>query len=109
MDAKGRRSFVTSAGAGPSVGNTVLGYVPKPFARLGTSLAVEYFGEGYPVTIVSIDRTRCSIRRIGGFAGERVRRTEVRIASIESRVLGYDVAETWGAAGPPAGRRRGSR
>ncbi len=58
VDAKGRRSFVTSAGAGPSVGkHLLLGYVPKPFARLGTSLAVEYFGEGYPVTIVSIDRT----------------------------------------------------
>ncbi len=28
----------------------------------------------------------------------------MRITSIESRVLGYDVAETWGAAGPPAGR-----
>ncbi|GAC1510155.1 MAG: FAD-dependent oxidoreductase [Chloroflexota bacterium] len=51
-DAHGRRSYVTSAGSGPSVGKTILlSYLPPDYARVGTSLAVEYFGEHYPVTV----------------------------------------------------------
>jgi glycine cleavage system aminomethyltransferase T/glycine/D-amino acid oxidase-like deaminating enzyme len=52
VDRKGRRSYVTSAGAGPSVGKYLLmGYLPPDQAKLGTRLAVEYFGDRYPVTV----------------------------------------------------------
>jgi glycine cleavage system aminomethyltransferase T/glycine/D-amino acid oxidase-like deaminating enzyme len=52
IDAKGRRSFVTSAGSGPSVGAHILfSYLPPAFAVAGTKLLVEYFGERYPVTV----------------------------------------------------------
>jgi glycine cleavage system aminomethyltransferase T/glycine/D-amino acid oxidase-like deaminating enzyme len=51
-DAKGRRSYVTSAGSGPSVGKHLLmAYLPPELARDGESLLVEYFGERYPVTV----------------------------------------------------------
>jgi glycine cleavage system aminomethyltransferase T len=51
-DAKGRRSYVTSAGSGPSVGKHLLmSYLPPEQATVGTKLAVEYFGERYPVTV----------------------------------------------------------
>jgi glycine cleavage system aminomethyltransferase T/glycine/D-amino acid oxidase-like deaminating enzyme len=52
-DAKGRRSYVTSAGAGPSLGKHVLmAYLPPQHAVEGsTDLAVEYMAERYPVTI----------------------------------------------------------
>jgi glycine cleavage system aminomethyltransferase T len=52
VDAKGRRSFVTSAGAGPSVGKHLLmAYLPPEHARAGAELAVEYMDERYPVTV----------------------------------------------------------
>ena len=52
VDAKGRRSFVTSAGAGPSVGKHILmAYLPPEHAREGEQLAVEYMAEQYPVTV----------------------------------------------------------
>ena len=52
VDRKGRRSFVTSAGAGPSVGRHILmSYLPPDHARAGQQLAVEYMGERYPVTV----------------------------------------------------------
>ncbi|GIU95706.1 MAG: glycine cleavage system protein T [Gaiellaceae bacterium] len=52
VDAKGRRSYVTSAGAGPSVGKHILmAYLPPEQAVVGQELAVEYFGERYPVTV----------------------------------------------------------
>jgi glycine cleavage system aminomethyltransferase T len=51
-DSKGRRSYVTSAGSGPSVGKHLLmAYLPPELAREGESLLVEYFGERYPVTV----------------------------------------------------------
>jgi glycine cleavage system aminomethyltransferase T len=51
-DARGRRSFVTSAGSGPSLGKHLLmSYLPPELAVAGTSLLVEYFGERYPVTV----------------------------------------------------------
>jgi glycine cleavage system aminomethyltransferase T/glycine/D-amino acid oxidase-like deaminating enzyme len=51
-DAKGRRSFVTSAGAGPSVGKHLLmSYLPPEHASVGAELAVQYMGERYPVTV----------------------------------------------------------
>jgi glycine cleavage system aminomethyltransferase T len=52
VDARGRRSYVTSAGSGPSVGKHLLmAYLPPAQAAVGTQLAVEYFGERYPVTV----------------------------------------------------------
>jgi glycine cleavage system aminomethyltransferase T len=52
VDAKGRRSYVTSAGSGPSVGKHLLmSYLPPEQAVEGTKLLVEYFGERYPVTV----------------------------------------------------------
>ncbi len=52
VDAKGRRSYVTSAGSGPSVGKHILmAYLPPEQAVAGTKLLVEYFGERYPVTV----------------------------------------------------------
>jgi len=52
IDARGRHSYVTSAGSGPSVGrHLLLAYLPPAQAVAGTSLAVEYLGERYPVTV----------------------------------------------------------
>jgi glycine cleavage system aminomethyltransferase T len=51
-DAKGRRSYITSAGAGPSVGKHILmGYLPVELAHEGQSLLVQYMSEQYPVTV----------------------------------------------------------
>jgi glycine cleavage system aminomethyltransferase T len=51
-DARDRRSYVTSAGAAPSVGKHVLlSYLPLEQAAVGAELAVEYLGEQYPVTV----------------------------------------------------------
>ncbi|MGA8922409.1 MAG: FAD-dependent oxidoreductase [Candidatus Dormiibacterota bacterium] len=52
VDRHGRGSYVTSAGAGPSVGkHIVMAYLPPGKAVAGTALAVEYMGERYPVTV----------------------------------------------------------
>lgn len=51
-DAKGRRSYVTSAGASPSTGTYVLmAYLPPEHAVEGNHLFVEYFTDRYPVTV----------------------------------------------------------
>jgi glycine cleavage system aminomethyltransferase T len=52
VDRNGRSSYATSAGAGPSVGKHILmSYLPPEHATEGERLAVEYFGERYPVTV----------------------------------------------------------
>ena len=52
VDAKGRPSYVTSAGSGPSTGKHLLmAYLPAEQARQGARLFVEYLGERYPVTV----------------------------------------------------------
>jgi glycine cleavage system aminomethyltransferase T len=52
IDGHGRRSYVTSAGSGPSVGKHLLmSYLPPDVAKVGTPLLVEYLGEQYPVTV----------------------------------------------------------
>jgi glycine cleavage system aminomethyltransferase T/glycine/D-amino acid oxidase-like deaminating enzyme len=69
-DSRGRTSYVTSAGSGPSVGkHLLLAYLPAGQATEGTKLAVEYLGEQYPVTVAvagstplfdpANDRIRC--------------------------------------------------
>jgi glycine cleavage system aminomethyltransferase T len=51
-DARGRLSYVTSAGSGPSVRKHLLmAYLPPEQAAVGTALAVEYLSELYPVTV----------------------------------------------------------
>jgi glycine cleavage system aminomethyltransferase T/glycine/D-amino acid oxidase-like deaminating enzyme len=58
LDGKGRRSYVTSAGAGPSIGKHILmSYLPPEHAVVGGELAVEYMGERYPVTVQTNDST----------------------------------------------------
>ena len=55
VDAHGRRSYVTSAGAGPSVGKHILmSYLPPEHAVEGKALAVEYMHELYPVTVAIV-------------------------------------------------------
>jgi glycine cleavage system aminomethyltransferase T/glycine/D-amino acid oxidase-like deaminating enzyme len=52
VDRRGRGSYVTSAGAGPSIGKHILmAYLPPEHALPGAALAVEYMGERYPVTV----------------------------------------------------------
>jgi glycine cleavage system aminomethyltransferase T len=51
-DAKGRPSYVTSAGSGPSVGKHILmAYLPPEHGVEGAKLQVQYMGERYPVTV----------------------------------------------------------
>ena len=58
VDAKGRPSYVTSAGSGPSVGRHLLmAYLPAGHAVEGNSLKVEYMGEQYPVTVARASAT----------------------------------------------------
>jgi glycine cleavage system aminomethyltransferase T/glycine/D-amino acid oxidase-like deaminating enzyme len=55
-DRKGRRSYVTTAGAGPSLGSYLLmAYLPPEHAVEGSQeLAVEYMTERYPVTVARV-------------------------------------------------------
>jgi len=58
IDRHGRRSFATSAGAGPSIGKHILmSYLPPEHAAVGAQLAVEYMGERYPVTVEVVGAT----------------------------------------------------
>jgi glycine cleavage system aminomethyltransferase T len=58
VDGKGRRSYVTSAGAGPSIGKHILmAYLAPEHASVGAELAVEYLGERYPVTVEVVGST----------------------------------------------------
>jgi glycine cleavage system aminomethyltransferase T len=58
VDAENRRSYVTSAGAGPSIGKHILlSYLPPENANVGEELLVEYMGEHYPVTVATNDST----------------------------------------------------
>ena len=52
VDSKGRPSYVTTAGAGPSVGKfLLLAYLPLEHAVVGTELRVMYMNELYPVKV----------------------------------------------------------
>jgi glycine cleavage system aminomethyltransferase T/glycine/D-amino acid oxidase-like deaminating enzyme len=58
VDERGRPSYVTSAGSGPSLDKHILlAYLPSPYAAVGTSLMVEYLGETYPVTVDVVGST----------------------------------------------------
>ena len=70
-DSKGRRSYVTSAGAGPSVGKHLLmSYLPPEHAVVGEQLAVEYLNERYPVTVEIVGPTPIFDPRTPGSARE---------------------------------------
>ena len=57
VDLKGRPSYVTSAGNGPSVGSyLLLAYLPAELAVEGAGLLVEYMHEHFPVTVASTTR-----------------------------------------------------
>ena len=58
VDKKGRPSYVTSAGSGPSVGRHILlSYLPAEYAKQGSSLAVDYLGDTYRVTVAVVGST----------------------------------------------------
>ena len=58
VDARGHRSFVTTAGSGPSVGKHLLmAYLPSEVATIGHRLAVQYDGELFPVTVAAVGAT----------------------------------------------------
>jgi glycine cleavage system aminomethyltransferase T/glycine/D-amino acid oxidase-like deaminating enzyme len=53
-DAKGRPSYVTTAGSAPSLGRHVLlAYLPPELATEGQELLVEYMSEPFPVTVAA--------------------------------------------------------
>jgi glycine cleavage system aminomethyltransferase T len=55
VDRKGRSSYVTTAGSGPSVGKHILmAYLPPEHAREGNRLLVQYLGEHYPATVAVV-------------------------------------------------------
>jgi glycine cleavage system aminomethyltransferase T len=57
VDRRGRPSYVTSAGAAPSLGTHLLmAYLPPRHAVEGEGLLVEYLGERYPVTVARTGR-----------------------------------------------------
>jgi glycine cleavage system aminomethyltransferase T len=58
VDGKGRGSYVTSAGAAPSLGKHVLlAYLPPENANVGEELLVEFLGDQYAVTVATNDAT----------------------------------------------------
>jgi glycine cleavage system aminomethyltransferase T/glycine/D-amino acid oxidase-like deaminating enzyme len=58
VDAKGRPSYVTSAGSAPSLGqHLLLAYLPADVATVGATLLVDYLGERYPVTVAVVGST----------------------------------------------------
>jgi glycine cleavage system aminomethyltransferase T/glycine/D-amino acid oxidase-like deaminating enzyme len=58
VDAKGRGSYVTSAGAGPSIGKHILmAYLPPAHASVGEKLMVQYMGDLFPVTVDVVGST----------------------------------------------------
>ncbi|TJV03512.1 MAG: FAD-dependent oxidoreductase [Mesorhizobium sp.] len=55
VDELGRRSFTSSVAYGPTIGkNIALAYLPWAYAQEGRKLAVEYFGETYPVEVAAV-------------------------------------------------------
>ena len=55
VDELGRRSFTTSVAYGPTLGkNIALAYLPRAYCQEGRKLAVEYFGETFPVEVAAV-------------------------------------------------------
>jgi glycine cleavage system aminomethyltransferase T/glycine/D-amino acid oxidase-like deaminating enzyme len=69
VDAKGRPSYVTTAGSAPSLGRHLLmAYLPRETAVEGRRLLVEYMAEPYPVSVAVVGS-----RPLFDPANERVR------------------------------------
>ena len=107
VDAKGRRSFVTTAGSAPSVGKYLLmAYLPPEHAVEGQELAVEYMNERYPVTVAVAGSTPIfdpensphplvmdvlvCVKRVPLTGGKMVLTADER--AIETRHLGFTVS-----------------
>jgi glycine cleavage system aminomethyltransferase T len=55
VDELGRLSYTTSVAYGPTLGkNIALAYLPWSYCQEGRKLAVEYFGETYPVEVAAV-------------------------------------------------------
>jgi glycine cleavage system aminomethyltransferase T len=55
VDELGRRSYTTSIAFGPSIGkNIALAYLPWAYCQEGRKLAMQYFGETYPVEVAAV-------------------------------------------------------
>ena len=55
VDELRRRSYTTSIAFGPSIGrNIALAYLPWSYCQEGRNLAVQYFGETYPVEVAAV-------------------------------------------------------
>lgn len=55
VDTLGRRSYTSSVAYGPTIGkNIALAYLPWAYCQEGRKLAVEYFGETYPVEVAAV-------------------------------------------------------
>nr|MBX2825902.1 hypothetical protein [Gammaproteobacteria bacterium] len=58
VDSQGRRSYTTSIAYGPSLQqNIALAYLPNAYCTVGRKLAIEYFGEVYPVEVAAVGYT----------------------------------------------------
>lgn len=58
VDARGRRSYVTSAGPAPSLGRyLLLAYLPPEQAVAGRRLQVDYLDQRHPVEVLTVGRT----------------------------------------------------
>jgi glycine cleavage system aminomethyltransferase T/glycine/D-amino acid oxidase-like deaminating enzyme len=69
VDEVGRRSYVTSAAYGPSIGKVILmGYLPRDHAIERSQLALEYFGQRYPIVVEAV-----GYRALYDPQGERLR------------------------------------
>jgi glycine cleavage system aminomethyltransferase T len=59
VDARGRRSFATSAGSVPPLGQHLLfAYLPPEHAHEGVELAVDFLGERYPARVIAVGAVR---------------------------------------------------
>ncbi len=80
VDARGRRSYVTSAGAGPSIGKHILmSYLPPEHASLGTAAGRRVHGRALP-------RHRCQHRRDPGVRSRGVADPRMNILVCVKRV-----------------------
>src|SRR6202163_4745348 len=92
VDSRGRGSYVTSAGAGPSIGKHILmAYLPPEHAIAGAKLAVEYLGERYPVTVaVAGVKVLVCVKRVPLTGGRMVLTGDGQ--ALETRHLGFTIS-----------------
>ena len=55
VDAKGRRSYLSSIAFGPSIGKNIgLGYLPLEYCQEGREMLTEYLGEQFTMTVAAV-------------------------------------------------------